>query len=318
MNFFSSEAFLGAIAASYFKRRSCRIVLSEVEGRVFRVLRVGRMRVVHDVRFMDYLEPVPMSGASEPVPRARFLRRVCHGVVPVERFERTQGMMPAPLVRWEGFPTFADFEAHVESRSKSVFKTTARKARKLSREIGPLRFEYGLSDDKVLMRIFEWKSEQYRRSGLPDLFAAPAIRALFRTLLRARAVEMSGLYAGERLVAAHVGPRHEGRFYHWVPTYDPDPALAKYSPGHILNHELMRRSHAERDHTFDLLLGGEPYKWRYTTHVACVGPLGGAPLVQRALERVREAAAAPVRRLPALEGALRAAKRTLEERELLL
>lgn len=317
MNFFSSDAFLGAVAASFFPRQRCRVMLTEVEGRVFRVLRAGRARVVHDVRFLDYLEPVPTSGGGEPVPRTRFLRRVCQGVVPVERYQEEPGVIAAPLVRWERFPAFDDFVAHVEERSKSVFKTTARKARKLEREVGPLRVERGVTDEKVLLRLFAWKSDQYRRTGLPDLFAAPTTRALFRNLVRAGAIELMALYAGERLVAAHAGPRHEGRFYHWVPAYDPDPALGKYSPGNILNHELMRQSHEAKDHTFDLLLGSEPYKWRYATHVARVAPLGAAPVVERAWGNVREAVAAPVRRLPALEEALRAAKRTLRERELL-
>lgn len=317
MNFFSSEAFLGAVAASFFPRRDCRVALSEVEGRVFRVLRLGRARVVHDVRFLDYLEPLPRSGGNERVPRARFLRRVCHGVVPVERYEPEPGVLAAPLVRWERFSTFDDFVAHTEARSKSVFKTTARKARKLEREIGPLRFERHVTDEKVLLRLFQWKSDQYRRTGLPDLFAAPTTRALFRNLLRAKALELAALYAGDRLVAAHAGPRYAGRFYHWVPAYDPDPELGKYSAGNVLNHELLRQSHAARDHTFDLLLGDEPYKWRYATHVARVAPLGDAPVSVRAWSRVREAVAAPVRRLPALEASLRAAKRALRERELL-
>jgi CelD/BcsL family acetyltransferase involved in cellulose biosynthesis len=317
MNFFSSEAFLGAVAASFFPRRDCRVTLAEVDGRVFRVLRLGRARVVHDVRFLDYLEPMPMSGGGEPVPRARFLRRACHGVVPVERYEPEPGILAAPLVRWERFPSFDDFVAHVEERSKSVFKTTARKARKLERELGPLRFERGIVDEKVLLRLFAWKSDQYRRTSLPDLFAAPTTRALFRNLVRAGAIELSGLYAGDRLVAAHAGPRCDGRFYHWVPAYDPDPDLGKYSAGNVLNHELMRQSHAARDHTFDMLLGDEPYKWRYATHVAKVGPLGDAPVAERAWSNLREAVAAPVRRVPALEAALRSAKRALREREIL-
>lgn len=293
--------------------------LAEVEGRVFRVLRVGRARVVHDVRFLDYLESLPVSGGSDRASPARFLRRACHGVVPVELWDAREerSFLAAPLLRWERYPAFDDFTAAVEERSKSVFKTSARKARKLGREVGELRFVEQTDDEKVLLRIFEWKSHQYRRTGLPDLFASPRTRALFRHLLRMRAIHMSALYAGERLVAAHAGPRHEGRFYYWVPAYDPDAELSKHSPGNVLIHELMRWSHEAGDHTFDMLLGDEPYKWRYATHVARIGPLGVAPATERAWDGFRAAAAAPVRRVPALEEALRAAKRGLRERELL-
>ncbi len=329
MNFFSSEPFLAAVAGSFFPRQSCRVQLTEVEGRVFRVLRVGRARVVHDVRFLDYLEPLPTSGGGERVPPSGFLRRVCHGVVRAGAWQAevvsggpraqqlARGFQPAPLVRWAGFRTFDDFITAVEERSKSAFKTTARKARKLERELGPLRFVAATSDEKVLTSIFAWKSDQYRRTSLPDLFASPRTRALFRHLLRAGAIQLSALYAGDRLVAAHAGPRYQGRFYHWVPAYDPDSELAKYSAGNALNHELLRASHEARDHTFDMLLGDEPYKWRYATHVADIGPLGSAPPALRAWQGFRGSLAAPVRRVPALEQALRAAKRALREREVL-
>src|SRR5690606_13826494 len=118
MNFFSSEAFIGAVAASFFRRRDCRVSLSEVGGRVFRGRGLGAGPVVHDVRFLDYLEPLPRSGGNGRVPGARFLRRVCHGVVPVERYEPEPGVLAAPLVRWERFSTCDDFVAHTEARSK--------------------------------------------------------------------------------------------------------------------------------------------------------------------------------------------------------
>ena len=49
---------------------------------------------------------------------------------------------------------------------------------------------------------------------------------------------LSGLYIGEKLVAAHFGMRSRRVLHWWFPAYDPE--LGKYSPGAQLLLELSR------------------------------------------------------------------------------
>src|SRR5919108_3149120 len=57
----------------------------------------------------------------------------------------------------------------------------ARKARKLAREVGELSFS--LHAPGSLGRMFEWKSEQYRASGLADAFGVPWTGQLLTRLM---------------------------------------------------------------------------------------------------------------------------------------
>ncbi|MFZ9888642.1 MAG: GNAT family N-acetyltransferase, partial [Myxococcota bacterium] len=259
MNFFSSDSYLTAFAASFFPRSEARVEQVAVEGCAFRVLCLDGARVVHDARFLDYLEPLPAAeqGQLRPVP---YLRRVARGLVTVEGAAPAlpREMQPAPQVRWGAFASFDAYRALVEERSRSCMATTARKARKLERGHGRLRLEQNHPDKEHALRLlFRWKGAQYRRTGLPDLFARPCSRAFLRRLVHAGAVEVATLAAGDQLVAVHVGPRLDGRFYHWLPAHDPDPLFARCSPGTVLTHALLEASFERGDHTFDFLLGGE-------------------------------------------------------------
>jgi CelD/BcsL family acetyltransferase involved in cellulose biosynthesis len=313
MNFFSSDPFLAALARTIFPGRAAAPCDVALEGRTFRLLRVGRSRLVHDARFLDYLEPLP--DAAAPPLRAGFLRRVRLGEIsaPFGPQAIPAGAMAAPYVRWERFSSFHTFMADTAASSFSVRTGNSRHARKLARDLGETRFVRHTDDVRVLEQLFAWKSAQYRRTSLPDLFASAPRRALFRHLLHSQAVELSALYAADRLVAAHIGPRLEGRFYYWVPAHDPN--VGKLSPGTVLLEELLRASFEAGDHTFDLLLGGEAYKWRLATDVAVVGALGGAPALERTLTKVHALAKQTLGEVPSVWGAMQQARRYWRERQ---
>jgi CelD/BcsL family acetyltransferase involved in cellulose biosynthesis len=315
--FFSSDAFFAAAADAYYPGRSWRPAVVRAGEHAWRVLEVGDGELVHDCRFLDYLEPLPQSGGSVlPSRRARFLRRTLARVVTAEQASAVEpSSLVAPFIRWTSFDSFEAFRALVRSRSKSCFTKADRMARKLGREVGELRFVEHSDEASVLEALFRFKSAQYLRTGLPDLFASRGTRRLFENLLSAGALQMSVLYAGERIAALHAGPRHGDRFLHWVPTYDPD--LGRYAPGNTLNHELMRWSFDAGDAVFDLLLGDEPYKWRYATHVALVEPIGTPPLKERLRVRAGRLARRAFAASPRAYGLAKELRRRLRERELL-
>jgi CelD/BcsL family acetyltransferase involved in cellulose biosynthesis len=137
-----------------------------------------------------------------------------------------------------------------------------RKHRKLAREVGPLRFEAHVDDSDVMEAVVRWKSQQYRRAGVADIFR---LRWTRRLLDRIRhfdhphfAGRLSALYAGDKLVAAHLGMRSERVWHWWFPIYDNE--YAKYSPGiHLLMHTASEAA-AQGIGLLDFGKGGETYK----------------------------------------------------------
>ncbi|HZR17781.1 MAG TPA: GNAT family N-acetyltransferase [Verrucomicrobiae bacterium] len=108
--------------------------------------------------------------------------------------------------------------------------------RRLEREVGPLRFVAHSNDTGALERVVAWKSQQYRRSGWPDLFASDWGCGLVRQIHAVQTPSFAGmlslLYAGSFLIAGHLGMRSQTVWHYWFPAYD--RRFAKYSPGLIL------------------------------------------------------------------------------------
>ncbi|MDP2341884.1 MAG: GNAT family N-acetyltransferase [Deltaproteobacteria bacterium] len=137
-----------------------------------------------------------------------------------------------------------------------------RKARKLAREVGPLRFEAHVDDRAVLATVLRLKSEQCRRSGISDIFATPWTRALVDGLRHMDtphfAGRLSALYAGDHLVAAHFGMRSDRAWHWWFPVYD--HAHAKHSPGALLLLHTAEAAAVAGMQVLDLGKGDDVYK----------------------------------------------------------
>ncbi len=137
-------------------------------------------------------------------------------------------------------------------------------ARKLDREIGPLRFEAMSSDAAHLQWLVDRKREQCDAKGRTDAMSTPFVRALLDRLLTIREPGFAGmlscLWAGDRLVAAHLGMRSRTRWHYWFPCYD--ETLAKYSPGIILLLRMAEVAPSMGLDSIDMGKGDAPYKQR--------------------------------------------------------
>ncbi len=137
-----------------------------------------------------------------------------------------------------------------------------RKARKLAREVGPLRFEADCRDPQVLRTVMAWKSAQCVRTGAQDCFAPAWARALVEQVAATDRPgfggRLSALWAGDALVAAHFGMRSAQVWHWWFPVYD--AAHAAYSPGALLLDALAGAAAAQGHRLLDLGKGDEPYK----------------------------------------------------------
>ncbi|MET8453193.1 GNAT family N-acetyltransferase [Streptomyces sp. NPDC005209] len=152
-------------------------------------------------------------------------------------------------------------------------KTTLKKERRLGRDVGEVRFVFDERDPRMLRTLMRWKSAQYRRTGRMDRFARPWIVDLVDHLFHVQEEHFTGvlsvLYAGDRPVAAHFGPRSSTVLAAWFTAYDPE--LHYYSPG-LMMHLRTAEAAARNGVTLvDLGRGDKEYKDWLKTRELSVG-----------------------------------------------
>ncbi|MEU1294377.1 GNAT family N-acetyltransferase [Streptomyces sp. NPDC005840] len=170
------------------------------------------------------------------------------------------GLFASPVVDLK--PDESGYPQWLRGAYPGLAKTTLKKERRLGRDIGPFRFVFDERDPRLLRTLMRWKSAQYRRTGRMDRFARPWIVDLVDHLFEVREEHFTGvlsvLYAGDRPVAAHFGPRSRTVLAAWFTAYDPD--LHYYSPGlmmHLRTAEAASRSGVT---LLDLGRGDKEYK----------------------------------------------------------
>jgi CelD/BcsL family acetyltransferase involved in cellulose biosynthesis len=190
----------------------------------------------------------------------------------------------------------------------------ARKARKLAREVGELSFSLHAPGSSALERVFAWKSEQYRRTGLTDAFGVRWTGQLVTRLMGTETPGFAGacsvMRAGDDIVAVHAGMRTRSVLHWWFPTYD--PAYAAYSPGVLLLLRIAAVARALGIRRIDLGKGDARYKRSLMTGAAPlregVVELPSLAATARRLRRLAEGRAGwqlPLRALRRLERARR-------------
>ncbi|QDU27340.1 hypothetical protein ETAA8_24270 [Anatilimnocola aggregata] len=166
---------------------------------------------------------------------------------------------------------FANYQAK-QRQQNTELKTIARKIRKLEREVGPVRFELSSANPDDLQSLFRWKSAHYVRTGFRDLLSFAWIREFFTRLPQHQQVEFAGLlsclYAGDQLVAAHLGMRSRHVMHWWMPSYDRE--FARYSPGLALIYLFAQQAGEQGITRIDLGQGNESFKYRIASGIDTV------------------------------------------------
>ena len=219
-----------------------------------------------------------------------------------------QGHGESHLIRLaDGFDAYA---AERKASGSGILGDTAKKLRKLEREVGPVRFTPASDSAADWATATAWKRAQYAATRQTDIFATPWVGA-FLDRLRDEADDRFGvrlytLHAGDRLVATHVA-LHNGPVLHaWFIAHDEE--ASRYSPGVILMVEMLRWAAARGLREFDL----GPGAYRFKTSLAngarrvghgFVGRASPAAAGRWAQYRVRRAAEAlPLGRFSHLPG----------------
>ncbi|MDB4777937.1 GNAT family N-acetyltransferase [bacterium] len=152
------------------------------------------------------------------------------------------------------------------SQKSTTISRHPQKCRKLMREIGPLRLELDCSDPPVLDWIIQKKREKYQRTGVIDFFGVAWTRDLLSKICQTNTPDFGGmlsaLYAGDQLVAAHIGMRCGSTLHYWYPVYDTE--YRKYSPGTQLFLEIVGHSNELGIQRIDFGYGEDPYKDKLT------------------------------------------------------
>ena len=186
-----------------------------------------------------------------------------------------------------------DWESFYAAKRSSTTRARDRTKRKKLAENGELRL-VTQKDLKYVLRtlttLFDQKSRSFARMGVPDLFARPGHSEFFVTVAAnaSRLVHVSRLEVGPKCAAANLGLMFRGRYYHVLASHD-DGSFARFGPGIVHLHELIRYAIAQGCDQFDFTIGDEPYKldWADTKlelydHVSASGWFGqiaAAPIV---------------------------------------
>ncbi|MGW3284837.1 GNAT family N-acetyltransferase [Streptomyces sp. NPDC001002] len=170
------------------------------------------------------------------------------------------GRFASPVVDLK--PDESGYAQWLRGAYPGLAKTTLKKERRLGRDVGEVRFVFDERDPAMLRTLMRWKSAQYRRTGRMDRFARQWIVDLVDDLFQVREEHFTGvlsvLYAGDRPVAAHFGPRSRTVLAAWFTAYDPD--LHYYSPGLMMHLRTAEAAARAGVTMMDLGRGDKEYK----------------------------------------------------------
>lgn len=168
------------------------------------------------------------------------------------------------------------YEAYCQSRraaGSDIVAKTNQKARKCEREIGPHQFEYDCQDEALFEQLKSWKSAQYARTGLPDVFAFDWTTRLLDRLRRQSGAELSAplsvLRVAGKPACIALSLRSQRVLHCWFVAYDPE--LAPYSPGQTFFLRFAETAAALGVARLDLGKGDERYKWSLASGGTPVG-----------------------------------------------
>ena len=176
----------------------------------------------------------------------------------------------SPVIRLgDGWERYCDW---LQGTGTQVLKKQEYYRRRLEREFGTVSISHESGDAATLDALFRWKSEQYIRSGLVDVFGFPWTRGLLKALMARRGRDfrgvMSELRAGGRLIAAHFGISTQNTWHWWFPAYD--ISFAKYSPGIVLLIDAIRAACEKGIGVIDLGRGEAEYKARLSNDAIAI------------------------------------------------
>ncbi|KAB2848941.1 MAG: GNAT family N-acetyltransferase [Hyphomicrobiaceae bacterium] len=160
------------------------------------------------------------------------------------------------------------FKAYEEGRralAKSAFRAIRVRTEKAEKQYGRVSHVFCDARPETLRRLYAWKSEQYHATGQIDVLSVGWVRRLVEDLFESKggavSAQLSSLWFGDRLAAAHLGLRTRTAMHYWFPGYDPE--LSDLSPGNILLHRMAEAAAGEKVRAIHLGPGDYRYKTEF-------------------------------------------------------
>jgi CelD/BcsL family acetyltransferase involved in cellulose biosynthesis len=175
-----------------------------------------------------------------------------------------------------GWDAYVKRLATVQNKSTPGIITSVKKSStRIERDLGPLRFEMHAADTRIIETLMKLKTEQRARTvGLAgDPFAHPWVRQMMFDIVEHKQVDFGGdlcaLYAGDTMVACHLGLRSRTTLHGWFSIYRPEHAY--YQPALIMYLKLAQASADDGLELFDMGRGTQDYKLRLCTRMIPMG-----------------------------------------------
>ncbi len=169
--------------------------------------------------------------------------------------------------------SLSEYERKRKEDGSDVVSKIKQRMRKTEREFGPLELIADDQDPAVFEQLLAWKSAQYLRTGLADVFAFPWTKQLLCELKERTTsdfgVVTTTLRSRGRVISTLLGLRQGGLVHGWFTAYDLE--LSDLSPGLLHYLKWIEAAPDLGIEKFDLGKGDEAYKWRFATTCAEVG-----------------------------------------------
>ena len=196
---------------------------------------------------------------------------------------------------------FDAWQANRKSVNAKAMRNIATRFRRLEEVDGGHSFvmaDYRPDVFEVMVRL---KRQQYRRTGLFDVFSVGWTRRLLKAVLRRQGDYFTGvcssLRVGGEVVSVHVGMASDRMCHYWFPAYEPDHS--RLSPGVLLLVEMVRTASAIGH--FGVELGPGDYGFKKDLASYQTGLVGGrivTPSLRGSLVRAGENMAEACAKMP--------------------
>lgn len=268
------------------KARPCPVLLRHTDGRPLALLplavtREAGIRVARVIggRHANYHMPVFAGPDAAALPAEAYRRALVQAgrragidVIHLVDQPRVWNGVENPLAHGPASPSDGyglALEADPDAVLKRIMSGDARrklrqKEKWLVAAHGPV--EHRIAADKVeaeeiLSAYFAQKAVRFAQAGIRDPFADPAAQTFLAGAHRAGALELHALRTGDgRVLATFAGAVDAQRFSGMLTSFDPDPTLARFSPGDLLLQALIRDQALRGRTAFDLGVGEARYK----------------------------------------------------------
>lgn len=232
--------------------------------------------------FSFYLEPVVSERRSRPVPH---LVDVVTDIVPAA-FDGARDHTVSPFVDWTTVDSWEQFLATRRSLpGVDSVATVLKKRERLERELGPISLQLVDDSPDLLDTLVKWKSEQFERTGRMNRLSIKQNVDFYRELRNRGFFVTTSFRAGDVLLGGKIGVRMQGRHISRVTVFNRE--YADHSPGSVMSLDVLRASFDAGDREFDYLVGREPYKFTYATHMRVLSNVGREPRLDWAMREAR-------------------------------